>query len=603
MKFKHLIESLLNEATPDEIYKRYYEDIDPNTFVKLISYDPQTVFENRKIVRIGKYAKMIINMFRLKNLKWEDMDLIKDYLTLIYHHKIPVNVNEIKTIPDLYELVKTYEIKDKRSLDAILTALPKDSYKVALNTDKWIIYQPLKEISACYLGVNAQWCTTWGKHSLDPKNKDKQNRFMYYGEGVNFGKLYIIINKEDETDKYQFHFEKKEFMNSDNRPINSGEFLSENPEIKYFFFPSLSEGNSDFPSGEELARIGALSATDASELVTSSLSNDDMKNPLISAIAQENVELLNQLIVDEVMDGDIEFGSGTIIFDMDNYGNGELMGTERVLSWYNGNAQNSASNLYDEMVEDSDHFEEGYAFDFFREYFAKNYETLKLELRVINYEQLERLYYEDFKTDENLFYNFADKASDLSAANYQAAYTDMAEDIERYVDFGYRGTISVSIGEFIKFLLQQDYKTIQNNLIEVLDEYVEFCGIYTEYEYAEFDYVYPTYEQMEDKIDDYFNKVIESYSAGEECPELRRKLFDIMDHFKFNDDHEYSNERVSVEIDLKSFDCEDQTIHMTYRNKETGKLEDGSVKIDNLANYLNNYSLFENYIKFKKIIK
>ena len=60
-------------------------DIDANAFVKLISYDPQTVIDNRKIMRIGKYAKMIINMYRLKNLKWEDMDLVKDYLTLVYH--------------------------------------------------------------------------------------------------------------------------------------------------------------------------------------------------------------------------------------------------------------------------------------------------------------------------------------------------------------------------------------------------------------------------------------------------------------------------------------------------------------------------------------
>lgn len=603
MKFKFLLEDLLNEATPEEIYKKYYSDIDANAFVKLISYDPQTVIDNRKIMRIGKYAKMIINMYRLKNLKWEDMDLVKDYLTLVYHHKVPLDINKIRSIPDLYDVVKMYEVKDKRSLQSILVALPKDSYKIVLNTDKWIMLTPLKEIAACYLGVNAQWCTTWGPHSLDPSNKDKQNRFSSYGEGQDYGQLFIIIDKKDENHKYQFQFRAKEFMDANNRPINSGEFFDNNPEIKYYFFPSLREGSSEPASDEEIGKIRALSAADAATLLTSRLTDDDKANPLVKAIVDEDVDLLNQLIVDDVMDGEIEIDSSVIIFDLDNYGGGDLALLDSILSHYNDNSQNAASNLYDELSGDNYYFkEDDAALRFFKEYFQKNFDMLNDNLRIRNYENFEKMYFEGFSEDRDLFYAFIDQMSDLSAADYQAAYRDLAEDIERYIDYGYRGTVSVSIAEFIKFLLEKEI-TVIDNIIDVLEDYIDYCGIYVEYDYAEYDRIEPTYEQMEDKINDHFDNVIRMYGSGENCIALRDKLFEILDKFKFNDSNSFENEFITIRADLGSLNCENESVEIILRNKKTGSVESGAVKIDNLPNYLNNYSLFEYHIKFKKNIQ
>lgn len=603
MKFKFLLEDLLNEATPEEIYKKYYSDIDANAFVKLISYDPQTVIDNRKIMRIGKYAKMIINMYRLKNLKWEDMDLIKDYLTLVYHHKIPVDINKIRSIPDLYDLVKMYEVKDKRSLASILAALPKDSYKIVLNTDKWIMLTPLKEIAACYLGVNAQWCTTWGPHSLDPSNKDKQNRFSGYGEGQDYGKLFIIIDKKDENHKYQFQFRAKEFMDANNRPINSGEFFDNNPEIKYYFFPSLREGSNEPASDEEIGKIRALSAADAATLITSRLTDEDKSNPLVAAIVNEDADLLNQLIVDEVMDGEIEIDSSVIIFDLDNYGNGDLALLESVLNHYNDNSANAASNLYDELSGDNYYFkEDDAALRFFKEYFQKNFDMLNEKLRIKNYENFEKMYFEGFSEDKDLFYSFIDQMSDLSAANYQAAYRDLVEDIERYIDYGYRDTVSVSIAEFIKFLLEKEI-TVIDNVIYVLEDYIDYCGIYVEYDYAEYERIEPTYEQMEDKINDYFENIINMEGSGENCIVLRDKLFGILDKFKFDDKNFFENEFITIRADLGSLNCENESVEIILRNKKTGNVESGAVKIENLPNYLNNYSLFEYHIKFKKNIQ
>ena len=42
MKFTLLLEELLNEATPIEIYNKYYSDIKPAAFLNIVSADPQT---------------------------------------------------------------------------------------------------------------------------------------------------------------------------------------------------------------------------------------------------------------------------------------------------------------------------------------------------------------------------------------------------------------------------------------------------------------------------------------------------------------------------------------------------------------------------------
>jgi hypothetical protein len=57
-----------------------------------------------------------------------------------------------------------------------------------------------------------------------------------------------------------------------------------------------------------------------------------------------------------------------------------------------------------------------------------------------------------------------------------------------------------------------------------------------------------------------------------------------------------------VKILNSQVDCEDGSIEIEYKNKDTGKKYTGSVKIDNLVSYLTNYQLFENYISFKKNI-
>ena len=57
----------------------------------------------------------------------------------------------------------------------------------------------------------------------------------YYDHYSKQGPLYIMVNKKDQADKYQFHFESNQYMDKEDRNVNLPTFLNERPELKEFF--------------------------------------------------------------------------------------------------------------------------------------------------------------------------------------------------------------------------------------------------------------------------------------------------------------------------------------------------------------------------------
>lgn len=49
------------------------------------------------------------------------------------------------------------------------------------------------------------------------------------------GPLYILINKNDPLDKYQFHFESQQFMDKNDTMIDINKFIKDNPNLKNYF--------------------------------------------------------------------------------------------------------------------------------------------------------------------------------------------------------------------------------------------------------------------------------------------------------------------------------------------------------------------------------
>lgn len=193
MKFDILLEDLLNELSGEEIYQKYYSKIPYNEFLEIVSSDPQSVVSNDKIQKMGKYSKLLILLFQKGGLQLEDLDKAKEYLGYVYQHKIPMDLGKIKQLADIYNVVKDYIAKDTKSLEEILKILSKEEFKVLHNGENWYIFQPLTEKASCYLGVNTEWCTTWGPYSLNKKHKDRGNMFSRYSPQ---GPLFIMIDKK-----------------------------------------------------------------------------------------------------------------------------------------------------------------------------------------------------------------------------------------------------------------------------------------------------------------------------------------------------------------------------------------------------------------------
>ena len=233
----------LNEISSGDAYNKFYQGLfdkdnkenDKTLFAKYIELDPTFKKENDKI---GEYTKWLFrkdNLEKLKKTKEEDLFKIKDDLYLFNNLKsknlIPKDKKDINkfNLTSLLDFVFDKQTGSEDLLSKKEKGLKKDVIKYDL-TD-WTIIIPKTEAASCFYGKGTKWCTA----------SDNDNRFNYYSEN---GDLYILINKETPSEKYQFHFESNQFMDVKDRNISLNDFFSENDEV-YEFFNKI-KSNLDF---------------------------------------------------------------------------------------------------------------------------------------------------------------------------------------------------------------------------------------------------------------------------------------------------------------------------------------------------------------------
>jgi hypothetical protein len=115
MRFDTLLEELLNELSGSEIYQKYYSKIPFDEFLNIVMADPQTVYEGGELKRMGKYSKLLIALYQKGGIRLDDVDKAKEYLGYVYKHKISLDVNKVKQLSDLYDVVKGYLAQDTKS--------------------------------------------------------------------------------------------------------------------------------------------------------------------------------------------------------------------------------------------------------------------------------------------------------------------------------------------------------------------------------------------------------------------------------------------------------------------------------------------------------
>lgn len=268
----------LNEISSDDAYNKFYKnlfnkdnpDLDRETYNKIIKIDPTFKKEQDKL---GEYTKWLFrkdNLELLKKTKDEDLYKITEDLSifdkakqknLLPSDKRDINKFNLDTLLDFIFIFKkdNEEIISKTEKSK---EVKKDVKKYELNN--WTVIIPETEEASCYYGKGTKWCTA----------ADYNNRFHQYSSQ---GDLYILINKRDPSEKYQFHFESSQFMDVKDRDIDLGEFISDNDDV-YDFFSKIKGDDLDFQISKSCLEKGN---TDCFENFYSRKFTDEQKRELV----------------------------------------------------------------------------------------------------------------------------------------------------------------------------------------------------------------------------------------------------------------------------------------------------------------------------------
>lgn len=194
----YLLREMIEEekATANEVYQKYYSDIDRNLFNAALKADPTA-----KPGYMGKYSKWILKL--IKKGQWKPGDTPETRQALERFAKVgrkleKNDIQQYKSVSELYDAVQSLEGVKTRS------ETKSDAEKV-YEDGNWTVIVPHTQEAAQLYGSNTRWCTA----------AKERNMFDYYN---NYGPLYIIIAKQDGT-KFQFHFQTNQYMNSEDEAI------------------------------------------------------------------------------------------------------------------------------------------------------------------------------------------------------------------------------------------------------------------------------------------------------------------------------------------------------------------------------------------------
>ena len=601
MKLINVLETLLLEATPEEIYNKYYNDIPFDTFKKIVSSDPASKLSGDRIDKIGPYSKILLNIFRNGNMKMEDLPKATEYLTYVYKHKVSLDIKNIQTIADIFPYISKHYVKNTVDLSTIIRSLSPNEYEKVFEGNEWTILIPKTEKAACYLGVNTQWCTTWGPLSLNPNFRGRTNRFRQYNQS---GPLYIIINNSDLNEKYQFHFPTDQFMDVNDKQINVNWLFANGPEIKYFFFPSLLKESVDIKEiSEEIARMYVLNDKDI-ETLMSKISSESA-NELVVAIQTKNYEKIKELIQTETngIQTVPEIEGGRILFTYQRL-NGDLDSVDNILSQYKRERRESYDFVYNDFSDiNNKYLGENYLKPLFEEYYNENKNDIYQKFGTNTYERFYDLLFDNFVNNEKIRGKYIDKYCDLNAPNFEGRMQEEIEKIERYIifDSGYYSTLKVNIGYFLKYIIENNITKIEN-ITDFFDGFIYYYDIPTDYgdEFYDWERTLPSYNDIEFDIDVFF-KYLSEDEFSQKCIKLRMDLNKIIDKL-MKGSTTFENDEFKIEIPNKEVDCEKESVFVNYLNKKTNEKNDGLVRIENLPQYLTRYKLFESVMKFKRFL-
>lgn len=229
-RFRFLVETYLVEDI--EGVRRQYSHIPEEDFYDIIKLDP-TYKEGSDSV--GRYGKWLLGLYKKDNpltYTGNVKELLYDYDNYKNDRNFDIekDISKFKSISAMKsavenvtqaELSHRQEVRNRQQ--ARKNANVEKDADLVYEDDDWLVYVPKTYEASCKLGRGTRWCTASTEDG------------SYYREYSNRGPLFININKHDPSEKYQFHFETSNFMDSGDSSIDLGDFLDASTGLDSFY--------------------------------------------------------------------------------------------------------------------------------------------------------------------------------------------------------------------------------------------------------------------------------------------------------------------------------------------------------------------------------
>jgi len=185
-----------------------------------------TTIEESDPTRNKEYAQALANLYSKGGVRFEDLgSTVADYIAKFHKLKqkrmIPSPRNDFMRYTDISDfmgVVDEYPDPNQEQL------VDKGQSRVFYEDNSLRIVMPADQTAACYYGQGTRWCTA----------AKTNNMFRHYSQQ---GQLYIILPKKPKYagEKYQFHFESRQFMDEQDRSVDLRKVVANYPSLKTAF--------------------------------------------------------------------------------------------------------------------------------------------------------------------------------------------------------------------------------------------------------------------------------------------------------------------------------------------------------------------------------
>lgn len=143
-------------------------------------------------------------------------------------------LTDINTIKSFLDLTRSLHLLESDVEDVnqkkLVQGLEKQVEKI-YNSENYLILIPKTREASCAYGRNTRWCTA--------AKEVEHNRFDDYSRR---GPLYIVIDKIA-NEKYQFHFQDKQYADENDEQLDTDWFFEQHPEIKEIILKLAAEND------------------------------------------------------------------------------------------------------------------------------------------------------------------------------------------------------------------------------------------------------------------------------------------------------------------------------------------------------------------------